>query len=330
MRRPRSPFRASVAGATRATAGGIRGPFRAAAGRDRPSDLARDLVVPAVGDGRQDRGVPEPADLDAVRAQLLALLQERGLRRIAASYSTPAVFIDAETSPEQLVDVVEAIAPAFVSLTVSEFDVDAFTAETEETLAKQRQAISPAGHALIGQHRRRAGKVQDLTLQWVGHGVLYAYFVVADWYSTLEEAVEGSAFERADDDTDDWAVQRARAHQLVLTLEGDSRFRAAPPAMRRASGDRLLDSFLNEDDYELPQLRFIVQEAVRLAAANAADAIAALDLAEVAALPQWRVARTQQARADLAERLLVERTGYGCNRSTADTFRRHVDAATPH
>lgn len=274
--------------------------------------------------------MPEPADLDVVHAELLALLQQRGLRRIAASYATPAVFIDPETPPEQLVDVVEAIAPAFVSLTVTEFNADAFTAETDETLAKQRQAVSPAGHALIAQHRAREGKAQDLTLQWVGQGVIYAYFAVADWYTKLEDAIEESAHERADDDTEDWAAQRARAHQLVLALEADPGFRVAPPAKRRARGTGMLDSFLDEDDYELPQLRFIVQEAVRLAASNAADAIAALDLAEIAVLPQWRAARTQQARTDLAERLLVERTGYGCNRSTADTFRRHVDANASH
>jgi hypothetical protein len=194
-----------------------------------------------------------------------------------------------------------------------------------ETLGKQRQAVSKEGRALIQQRRPRNGQVQDLALQWAADGVIYAFFAIADWHAELTDAVEQSASE-ADDYDEERSVQGARTRELVALLEALPKFRAVAPTKRRAKGDQLLDSLLTQEgDYNLPLLGHIVRAAVSQAAVNAEEALASLDLTEFASDPSWRGIRTQAGRTDFVEHALLERTGYGVVRSTADAFRRRVD-----
>lgn len=266
------------------------------------------------------------SDLDATANELSALIAQHGLRHLSAQFSTPDVFIDANETPADVLDVVVASAPSFVSLDVTRFDIADFEASITESLDKRGESISDEGHALIAKQRRRNGQVQHLALHWTSGGLILAYFLVADWYEALEDAVEGSA-EEVDDDDAELDARRIRSRQLVDALEALPEFRAQTAPKRRAKGERLLDSLMQDGDLEahLPWLD-ILSTAVRLAQANAEEALDRLDLAEVAALPAWKTARTQAARTDLAERLLLERTGYGFVRSAADAFRRRVEA----
>lgn len=266
------------------------------------------------------------SDLDATANELAVLVAQRGLRHLSAQFNTPDVFIDADETPADVLDAVVASAPPFVSLDVTRFDIAEFEASITESLDKRSEEISEEGRALIAQQQHRNGQVQHLALHWTSSGLIHAYFLVADWYEALEDAVEESAQQRDHEDAELHA-RRIRSRQLVDALEAVPEFRAQTAPKRRAKGERLLDSLMQEGDLEahLPWLD-ILSTAVRLAQANAEEALDRLDLAEVAALPEWKAARTQAARTDLAERLLLERTGYGFVRSAADAFRRHVDA----
>lgn len=265
------------------------------------------------------------SDLDAAEASIRELIANHDLRLLDASFSSPDVFIDEDVSLVELLDAIAAAAPSFVSLKVARFEAGEFEQQMDEVLGKQREAVSEEGRALIRQHRRRNGQVQDLALQWAADGVIYAFFAVADWHAALTEAVEESASE-ADDYDEEQAAQRARTRELVAQLEALPEFRAVAPTKRRAKGDQLLDSLLTQEgDFSLPFLGHIVRAAVSQAAVNAEEALAGIDLAEFASDPRWRGMRTQAGRTDFIERALLERTGYGVVRSTADAFRRRVD-----
>jgi hypothetical protein len=70
--------------------------------------------------------VSNTADLDAAEASLRELIAAHDLRLLAASFSSPDVFIDDDVSLVDLLDIVAAAAPSFVSLRVARFDADEF------------------------------------------------------------------------------------------------------------------------------------------------------------------------------------------------------------
>lgn len=265
------------------------------------------------------------SDMDSMVDEVMSGIESRGIRALHAAYAddvsvslfAPSVDI------QEVLDLIAATRPPFVTVDVSRFDPTLFgTDEEDQTAALLRVASDYAQHD---------GEVDHLLLKWFDRGALYAWSAMPQWRIDLHEKQDLAS----EDITLLEQMERREMHGKIAALasriEADPDYRRGTLHSRRAIAERLATEW-GVDRNTIPVF-MAIRQASALVREHSEATYAALtsDLkllaTELAVQDVWRSAyRASDRTAAVTDFLLEHADGYSPNGALIREFRNLVEA----